>query len=321
MRLLRVCSVVVACLAVSSCTTSQVKPAVEQFAAATGDAKKALDAQTAALNDALIASANSWALASPGRPVTALAGDCTDGDPRCRLVVFTPHGDQAPFTPGGGYVSALMQGFADYAAGLRDIVDAGDPVALNKATDGVKQSILAFAGTAANAAKLAGLDATALTANAAAVADPLEQIATLALQHYTDARKLAAIKAAVLGMDPILAEATPVFERTAELGRRVQVSAAEKRFTTLYAAYLHGPVTAKLLNDLRAAAVSYDTALQSHPDDVFATLGEAHAKLALALSGRAVSFNDLWPILNELSAEAAEVAAAAKKLQEAKSAG
>ena len=291
---------------------------IVSFADATKVAKKSLDDETDALDAALVTSANDWALASAGRPVKAMTGDCVDGAPRCRLVVFTPSGAQAPFTPSSDYVAALMQGIADYAAGLQAIATAGDPVALSQATDGVKQSILAFAGTAANAAGMFGMDASGLNAQAAAAAGPLTDIATIALQRYTDARKVAAIRAAVMGMAPIFTSATPVFERTAELGRRVQLSAAEKQFSAAYHAYRRGPVTAKLLSDLRSSAVTYDAVLQSHPDNVFAKLDEAHGKLAGALSGRTASFKDLWPVLNELSAEAAKAAAAAKKLKDLK---
>jgi hypothetical protein len=314
-----VLALAVGCVANAACTTSQFKPAVASFDEATQEAKEALDDQSKTLRESLEASADVWALASPGRNVEIVPGDCVDTAPRCRLVVGTPSGQQAPFTPSAGYVTSLMQAVADYASALEAVAAAGDPGALNKATDSLKTSILNFAGTATNAAKLAGVDASSLNAKATAAAAPLTEIAKVALRRYVDRRKVAAIRAAVLGMEPILDDVIPIFERTAELARRLRISAAEAEFQNVRRQYLRGPVTAKLLRDMRSAAIAYDGVLQTDPTDIFTKLREAHRALARGLKGRTMSFADLWPALEELSAEAAKVAVAAKQLQEIKS--
>jgi hypothetical protein len=191
-------------------------------------------------------------------------------------------------------------------------------VALSKSTEAAQTSIVSFAATVESAATLAGADATGFAANAAAVAGPLTQIATIALRRYTDMRKVAAVKTAVLAMDPVLADSVLILERTAVLARETQVITAGRHFDAVRSVYRRGPVTAKTLADYRSAAILYDIVLQSRPSDVFAKLQAAHGRLAQAVRGRNLSLREIWPLLEELSAEAAKAATAADQLRNLK---
>ena len=304
------------CVAAAGCSSSQLTPAVSAFAQSTQAAEQALIQHNKTLNEALVSEGDRWALASPGRNVLAQTGDCAAN--RCRLIVVTPTGTDAPFTPTAGQVTALMASFGAYASSLQAILSAADPLALSKATDAAKTSIVNFAATVESAATFAGADATGFGANAAAVAGPLTQIATIALTRYTDMRKVAAVKAAVLAMDPVLADAVPILERTAVLARETQVVAAGRHFDAVRNIYRRGPVTPKALADLRNAAVLYDAVLQSRPSDLFTKLQAAHGSLARAVRGRNLSMRELWPLLEELSAEAAKASVAIDQLKNLK---
>ncbi len=314
----RVLLAAVLCLAAAGCTSSQLLPAVASFAESAKVAETAFTEHTKTLNESLASEGVRWALASPTRNVLVQNADCTDLADRCRLVVVTPAGHEAPFTPTAGQVTALMASFGAYATSLQGIISAADPVALSKATEAAKTSIVNFAATVESAATLAGADATGFAANAAAVAGPLTQIATIALRRYTDMRKVAAVKAAVLAMDPVLADSVLILERTAVLARQTQVITAGRHFDAVRSVYRRGPVTAKTLADYRSAAILYDIVLQSRPSDVFTKLQAAHRRLAQAVRGRNLSLRELWPLLEELSAEAAKAATAADQLRNLK---
>ena len=317
MRIVRASVGISLCLALAGCTSGQLKPAVLAFAETTAEAQIALNAQVSSLSEAFESESARWAISSPGR-IEVQSGDCVGLTGRCRLVVRTPHGDVAPFSLSSGYTTAMMKGFADYSANLKGILDASDPVALSKATDGAKASIIAFGATVENTAKAFGRDASGLSAAVTAAAGPLTEIAVVALKRYTDAKKVEAIKAAVLIMDPALDEAVAVFERVATDARRIQILAAQDKFIAADGVYFRSAPTSKIVRDYRDAAVVYDTALQTETSEIFAKLRTAHHRLALAAQGGNLALRDLWPILADLSSDAAKAATAASHLRSVK---
>jgi hypothetical protein len=299
----------------AACTSGTMQPTIGNFATATGLAQANLNAREKSLDDAMVAYTTKVALTQPGLSARSDSDDCLTTSARCRLWVAVP-GGRLPLTgTAGGEITELMDGILGYANDLAAIANANNGPALAAATDAASRSIIDLAGSIDGLAKAAKITMPGLHDNAAPLAQPLTQLVTIGLQQYSQARKFAALRSAVDAMQPVLEQAAPVFDAVAENGVRIDILAANDQYRAARAAYRASPQSADRLAALRRAAELYDVALQAKPTDLFEKLLAAHTAIATALRNPRPSFNAVWPILDQIVQEAAELAAAADKVE------
>jgi hypothetical protein len=318
---------VVALLA--ACAGPDLTTPITEFNKAAGDAQAALQTDQGELDKAILAHAQEVASGPSGPRVHWKGDSCVQTSAGCQVFITVDEKDpllagvttKAEWPLNSGAVQhgvlELLTAVTAYTAGLEQIVKADTAAKVQTATNITKANIIALGGSVDDLRKQLGLPSAGAKAIATSFGAPIVDIISFGLQQYVNSVKLRALRAAVNQMEPVFGPATNTFEIVAAEARELRLAVLDSNFNDAYDEQRHHPADKTKLKAFVDAADSYDAALKVKPQIIFSNLRAAHASLADALNNRKLSFEQLWPYLQNIFGEATKLAALAKQLEDA----
>lgn len=273
----------------AACSTADYAEPVNTFAAASGEAEKAL----VSLNDSVTKGYADYVRDlvmrgdgqveftehEPNEDELVGAIDCGISSERCQLMVVLRDETTEQLTPDDALADmvAIMAGIRAYADNLTTIVAADNAAAAS--TD-----ISATFGSIQN---LANIVATRGGSEAAAAlpdfAEPAAAAANWLVGQYVESVKLAGLREATAAAQPVIVEAADVFKQASDVAQVVPRKILSAEVQDRYDIYLESKTEANL-DRLIAAAEAYDTFLVANPPEVFLRLRDAHGALTESLN-------------------------------------
>lgn len=319
---LRLSTACVLALALAACNASDLQTPISSFSKATTAAQASLAQQQAVIDTALLDEGAATAVAAAREkvaPIHAPTGDCEVGSTRCRLVVTNAKGVVLPISKGAlpdHGVLDLMNAINDYATDLAAIASSDSSTKVEAALVQAKTSVISLAGSADAIGNVAATSPDSLTKKASAYAAPVTGLITFGVERYLERLKINALTDAVDTMEAVLPEATADFDRLSLYARNVTLTQLADGVDAAAKAYMFAKADKAKIAAYRAAAEDYDAALKS-PQGLFDNLAKAHTALAHALHHRDMTFAELWPYLQKVLAEAAQLATLTAQIEQA----
>jgi hypothetical protein len=338
--LVRGCAVLSVVAVLAACSTSDFKQPVTAFADATKLAAASLTEYEQTLDKAALDANITYAAAHPAE-LRAMSNECRLGAQRCRLVLRSRDGTTRPLDPGpvDPKIRAIMAAVVEYSNNLKAIATADKTAEIKTATDATKTNAinLAKAIDAYNAQQKVKADK--LEPRVTELAGPLAEAAAFALNLYVESIKLKALRHATTVMDEVFPELMAIAGEVADAGMAVKRNQLGVAYVnaddTLWQKQQQQsqpqqpqpqqeqpktqqpPVDRAKVVAVISAAQAYDSALNTKPKALFNALAEAHQKLTKALNKSDVTFEELWPLLQNVADQASKLAAIVQAIQKA----
>jgi hypothetical protein len=225
-------------------------------------------------------------------------GDCQSTSERCRLVAVKPDSSKEPLTPKDmiGRMVALMGSVRTYAQNLGAIVQADTAEQVATHTNAALGSINNLSETIV---KFRGEGRADISDYTTAVG----KFVNWAVGQYVAKVKLEALRDATANAQPVIEEASHIFESTAKLIAQVPSGELSNEVDKSSQAFDDDPNESNL-NKLIAKAEAYDQFLLTKPDAVFARLREAHGALAAKLKNDDLSLSNMLAKIEVFAGEA-----------------
>lgn len=299
-----------ALLALVACSATDYSKPVNDFAAATGNAEKALaglnvevtEAYRGVLDDRIL---NDRALLRAAGP------ECQTTSARCRLTVTSEAGSEFyPPEPPLQQMTLLMSQIGTYAGNLKALIEADSADQAAGHVNAALGSVENLAETVAEASAAPG------TAPAAALPDfatPTGAAVNWAVGHYVETVKYKGLQRATEAAKPVVRAAADLFAQTATIIADVPRATLAEEVSLANDVYQNDRRNKAALTKLVQIAAKYDALLTANPPQVFQRLGDAHDALADALQGGEVT---LSAAIGKIEAFAAEAQNLAKILQD-----
>jgi len=299
-----------ALLALAACSTADYGKPVNDFAAATGNAEKAL----AALNTDVTKAYKGVLDRSILEGDTFLQfveDDCLVSSDRCRLeVVSFETGEKEPYPPEPPLVqmSQLMAQIGAYAANLKSLVESDTAGKVAVSVNAALGSVQNLAETVAKASAEPGAKPVAVPPFATPVGAGVNWL----VGQYVESVKYRGLQHATKAARPVIHDAAQLFEQVSTFVSKVPRVRLAKELRTARDAFRDAPNAANLAK-LSDAAAQYDALLTAAPSDLFRRMGAAHDALADSLQGGEVTLGEA---VGKIEAFAAQAQALAKILQD-----
>jgi len=293
-------------LGLTACSVTDYQQPITRFAGATKDAEAALDALNTEVTSAYTDLLRAQAMAGEGL-VEVPPGDCLFSSTQCRLDLLGRDGQTQPLTPPAalGNMTALMASISTYADNLVALVSADTAAAVAANVNATLGSIESLAETVAKA----GGDKQPV--DLSAYTTPAGEAVLWIVGQYTASVKLDGLRRATEEAQPVIAEATSVFEQAAALAANIPKDAMAQEVSQRLAAFDASP-TQENLDSLINSADQFNQFLEAKPADVFAKMNVAHEALTRQLQGEDVSLAEAVARIESFAAEAESLAKIAK---------
>lgn len=295
---------------IGACTTADYDKPIGDFAATTRDAARALDQLDTQVTETYAAIVRRRALA--GRVfVRRKSGDCLVTSGRCRLVVVDREGKEEALSPDPALAQMVlvMRRIGVYAENLRALLDADTAATVAARVNAALGSVQSLAETVARIRAGGGGEA----AEVADFATPVGAAANWLVGQYVARVKLRGLRRATGAAQPVIRDATALFETTAGVVADVPKAALAEDVSKSMDAFRSDRSDGRLDRLLRSAA-AYDRLLLSRPPVLFKRLREAHDLLADKLNGEPVSFASLTARMQDFADQAGQLAKILKDL-------
>ena len=296
--------------AMAGCSTTDYSDPVNDFAAATANAKTALsdlntqvtDAYRGVLDEAIL---KGDVLLKPRR------GECLTSSERCQLVIvdmsgteLEPYPPQPPLTR----MTGLMSEIDRYAANLKALLEADTAQKVETQVNAALGSVQNLATTVSKLQAEEG----APPAEVPQFATPTGEAVNWVLGKYIERVKYRGLQRATAAAKPVIRDAADLFTTTSAIIADVPNNTLAQEVTTGQTAMLTNR-SQNAITSLAQSAARYDALLTAGPSTVFERMGDAHDALADSLNDE--SFN-LATAIARIEAFAAEAEQLAKILRE-----
>lgn len=304
----------------TGCGAGDYKPPITAFSAATKVAAASLAEYEGTLDGAALEANLSLALSNPA-VLRVTAGDCIPGSTRCRLVIRSRSGEEQPLIPGpiDPNIRRLMAGLVAYSADLEAIVAADTEGEVKAAADAAKGNLISLAKSVDALNKQLNAPSQDLEKAATAFAAPVADAVVYLAGKYVATLKLDALRKATGTMSEIFPTLTTVFGVVADAGMTRKRNHVGRAYDAASLAFASEPRTRPKLDALRVASEAYDAALVTDPKTVFKSLEQAHGALSQALKRPEPTFEMLWPLIQQVAAEAEKLKSIVSALAKAAS--
>jgi hypothetical protein len=304
--------------AVVGCTAGDFKEPIQKFADATSEASKSLTDYEKTLDKAAL----DKMLASAERGELQIYLDdreCNSRAPRCQVRVKGEKGAVGilALQPIDPRIRGLMVGMVSYANSLVAIAKADTTSEIKTAADAAKGNVVGLAKAVDNLNVALGRKTDKLEPAITSIASPITDAVVFGLSLYVESVKLQALRYATSTMNEIFPDLTVVFVTVADGGMRYKRAALKRAFDNAYTEFSSNPKNRANIDAVVTAAQSYDAALAFDSGKIFMSLQDAHAALTKALLTPEPNFQTLWPLLQRVADQAAQLSDIALALQKA----
>jgi hypothetical protein len=239
----------------------------------------------------------------------ASTDDCTPNGKRCRVTAVIdgksqPIGSE-PFAP---LFRRLMAGVVTYSGNLEAIANANTAGDIKTAVDATKTQVVGLAKAIDSYNAQNNPRSPKLEPRITSFASPVADAILFGLSKFLEQLKLAALRNATSNMDIIFPSITQYFKTFSAEGLALKQIKLRNAYREANEAFAVPNLTPKRLANLQTAANAYDVALSTEPAKIFDDLRKAHRALTLALNEPEPSFEQLWPLLQNVADEASKVA-------------
>jgi hypothetical protein len=299
-------------LAVAGCSTTDYTKPVNDFAAATGNAKTALsdlniqvtDAYRGVLDEAIL---KGEVQLKPRR------GECLASSERCQLTIvdmsgteLEPYPPQPPLTR----MTLLMAEIDRYAGNLKALLEADT-------AQKVEMQVNAALGSIQNlASRVSELQAGSGTPRPEVpqFATPTGEAVNWVLGKYIERVKYRGLQRATEAAKPVVRDAADLFTATSEVIADVPNNTLAQEVTTGQTAMLTNRSPSAIAS-LAQSAARYDALLTAGPSTVFQRMGDAHDALADSLQSEEFNLATAIAKIEAFAAEAEQLARILKELR------
>jgi hypothetical protein len=319
---LRFAGAAVLAASLCACSASDFKQPITAFSVVTKKAAASLGEYEQALDKAGLDANIDFAVGHPAE-LRPAKNECQQGEKRCRLVLRGKNGESRYLDPGpiDPRIRAIMAAVVEYADNLQTIATADTGAEIKTATDATKANALGLAKAidAYNAQQKNKVDK--LEPSVTKFAGPVSDAFVFVLDKYADAVKLNALRQATSAMDEVFPSFMNLAGQVADAGMTLKRNQLGSAYANADDTYWQAgkPDRAKVVA-LYNAAQAYDSALNTSPKEMFASLAEAHTKLTKALNNPEVTFDELWPILQKIVEDANKLADIVQAIEKASAA-
>jgi hypothetical protein len=301
---------VVLALAMAGCSTTDFSEPVNDFAAATANAKTALSDLNTQVTDAYRGVLDE-AILKGDVQLKPRRGECLTSSERCQLIIvdmsgaeLEPYPPQPPLTR----MTLLMGEIDRYAANLKALLEADTAQKVETQVNAALGSIQNLATTVSKLKAEEG----APPAEVPQFATPTGEAVNWVLGKYIERVKYRGLQRATAAAKPVIRDAANLFTATSEIIADVPNTTFAQEVTTGQAAMLTSR-SQSAITSLAQSAARYDALLTAGPSTVFQSMGDAHDALADSLNNE--EFN-LATAIAKIEAFAAEAEQLAKILRE-----
>ena len=295
----------------AGCANPDVTQPVADFLKSTNDAKGVLTTDQTAIDKSRLDTAYAKAV-SP--TATVYWDGCALGDQVKLCHVYVDDGSgPIPLNERAinHNVLVMMGDFASYVDNLNKIAGAKTASEVDTAAGKTKASISA---AAANAQKLfpnSNIKAVS------AYSGPIIGLASFGLQRIVERKKVRALIQATDAMQPIIDQAAIAFGLVSTQASDLRGAEVNANFVKAEKALRKAPHDQSKVKTLGDAADKFDEYLSLNTKQIFADLASAHGAIRDALHNRNMTFEQLWPYLNNISGNVTKFAELIKQLKDA----
>jgi hypothetical protein len=191
----------------------------------------------------------------------------------------------------------VANAIASYAKALSDVANADSRPQVTEALDAIAASAAAIAQAAY---PQGGGPAVS------AIATPAANALAWVYGKYQESLKIEALRNATQAMDPLIQDVSKKFSDVAFFVADVREGELQKSLLDAQAAWRKRKDSASL-DEFLSTADALDKQLSARPVNLFADMGEAHAKLTSALKDEIHSFADARAAIERLANDAQDV--------------
>lgn len=300
-------------LALAACSTTDYSKPVNDFAAATGNAEKALADLNAEVTQAYKGVLDR-SIAS-GDVVLDLADDeCLATDSvRCRLAVTSLDTEETEFYPPEPplvRMTLLMGQINRYASNLKALLEADTAAKVEASVNAAFGSAQNLAETVAEARAEPGQPTPAVPQ----FATPAGAAVNWVVGQYIEQVKYKGLQRATAAAKTPVRDAADLFAKASAFASDIPRADLANGVTAALNAYKDNESEANK-EKLVAATAKYDAFLVSTPPDLFQRLGDAHDALADSLQGGEVTFGEAIGKIEAFAVEAEKLAKILKDIR------
>ena len=312
----RQAAAMVVALTAAACSTADYSKPVNDFAAATGEAEKALTELNTQVTEAYSEVLENSIL---NRRVflKADADNCDTRSQRCRLIMIDENGNTIvddngnpetyPPEPPLALMTQLMSEVDAYAANLKALIEADTAEQVATQVNAALGSIQNLAETVAKANPGAGAPASVPQ-----FATPVGAAVNWVVGQYVESVKFRGLQRATEAAKPVVRNAANIFTITSDFISDAPRTDLAEEVRVAADAFRNAGDESSLKRYVQAAA-KYDALLTSTPPNLFKSMGDAHDALAESLQGGGLT---LGTAIARIEAFAAEAEKLAKILQD-----
>lgn len=298
-------------LAMAGCSTADYAKPIDDFAAATSNAKSTLSELNVQVTNAYRAYLDR-SIAKGDVLLTHDEGNCEVESDRCRLILLNKDGKNVGFYPPEPpltNMSILMGEIDSYAGNLKALLQADTKEKVEANVNAALGSIQALATTVADMQTPAGQKP-----------DPIPQFATpvgegvnWVLGQYIERVKFKGLQRATADAKQVIRDAADLFDKAASLAAAPRVEMANEVSAAQDAAQTNRDAAS---NDAFAkSAAKFDALLVAGPPELFQRMATAHDSLAENLQGEGVSLATVYAHIQEFAEQAEQLAKILKDIR------
>ncbi len=298
-------------LTFAACSSTDYTIPVNNFAAATGNAKEALAGLNTEVTTAYKGVLDERILS--GRALLRAASpECLTTSERCRLMVTSAAGEEFyPPEPPLQQMTVLMEQTDAYAKNLKALLEADTATQVAGHVNAALGSVQNLAETVAKASAAPGV----APATVPDFATPVGAGVNWVVGQYVESVKVQGLKDATKAAKPVVRDAADLFALTASIIADVPRATLAEEVSLANDTYQNDRSNKAALVKLTKAAAKYDSLLTADPPQVFQRLGEAHDALADALQGGDITLSFAISKIEAFAAEAENLSKIVKDLR------
>ncbi|MEZ5830017.1 MAG: hypothetical protein R3D05_02420 [Dongiaceae bacterium] len=291
-------------LGAAACSTADYSKPVNDFAAATGNAKSALTDLNAEVTAAYRVYLDK-SIAKGDLLLTHESNDCEVESDRCRLIVLDKNGENAgdyPPEPPLTRMTLLMGEIDGYAANLKALLEDNTAQQVEADVNAALGSIQHLATTVSELQTPPG----AAPADIPQFATPVGEGVNWVLGQYIERVKFKGLQRATAEAKPVIRRAADLFDIASSVAAAPRVEMANEVAAAQDAAQTSRDRTG---NDAYAkAAAKFDALLAEGPPEMFQRMAAAHDALAESLQGEHMSLATVNARIQDFAAQAEQLA-------------
>jgi hypothetical protein len=299
-------------LATAACSTGDYSKPIDDFAAATTDAKQALSDLNTQVTDAYRGVLDA-AILKGDLLLRQKGGECTVGSPRCRLTLVDADGVERevyPPEPPLTRMTLLMTEVDHYAANLKALLEADTAEKVEAQVNAALGSVQNLAETVSKLRAEEGAPPSEIPQ----FATPVGEAVNWVLGKYIDRVKYRGLQRATDAAKPVIRQAADLFSTVSDVVTDVPSSALANEVSMGQDALRLNPSQAAITSYAQSAA-RYDALLTAGPTQVFQKMGDAHDALADSLQSTDFNLATASAKIQAFAAEAEQLAKILKELR------